>query len=298
MRPQFPQARVENRTDARGQGPAPAPRAPRAGHGWYAHEARRALGIGAEVLGVRVPVPLFHGAVGLIAAATALLVAPQRVGTGAAVALDLLLAVCAVGAVLYYDRVLCPPAARPGIAATLLPGAALLALFIVIAGGVAPVLVGVAVGLCAVVVGSVPHLDALRAAGRGGAGLRGLRELAGLAIVLPVCVLAAAPTVSIQVRTLVALVGWAAATHDLVRSQGGSWWRTLVASLGTGLAVAGLVTLIGRGGNQAGGAAALLLAGYGVRGVAAQALTGRRGAVLFEYAAFAVAGLGVLVTAR
>ena len=314
MRPQSPQADVENRTDARSWLSPSRPASPRAGHGWYAHEARRALGVSAEVLGVRVPLPFFHGAVGLIAASTAPLVAPQRVGAISAAALDLLLTVCAVGAILYYDRILCPAGARPGVEAAVLPSAALLALFIVVAGGVAPALVVVAIGVCALVVGGVPHIDALRAAGRQGAGLRGLRELAGLLIVVPVGVLAADPPVPVQVRVTVAFAGWAAASFDLLRSGAagsrqalppsigvrspGGWIASSVVSVGSGAAVAGLASLIRTGGAQTSGAAALLLAGYGVRGIAVQLARGRRGGVLLEYAAFAVAGLGILVTAR
>lgn len=274
--------------------PAPPP----SGHGWYAQEARRALGVGAEVLGVRVPLPFFHGAVGLLAAATATLVAPQRVGAISAAALDLLLAVCAVAAVLYYDRILCAEGARPGLEAAVLPGAALLALFIVVAGGVALPVVAVAIGVCALVVGGVPHLDALRAVGRSGVVLRSLRELAGLAIVVPVCVLAATPTVPAQVRAVVALAGWAAASVDLLRARATGRPATLLVSAGSGAAVAALALLTRAGGSQTGMAVALLLAGYGLRGMAVQVAAGRRGGVVLEYAAFALVGLGVLLTTR
>jgi len=244
-------------------------------------------------------VPVFTGLVGAAVAGTAVLVRPQQTGQPASALLDLLLAGLLALALAYHARLVCPPGARPGIAAAILPLAAVLSLGLVLDGTEQAVVGGITVAVTILVVALVPHLEAIAAAGLPpAASLRGARVLAGLAVAVPVCAAGAASGLSPLVRALLVLAGTGAAALDGMRAEGVRSGWAVPASVATAS-----VTAVGSLGaprvGQPVGAVALLLLWYGARGLLGQHRPGRRHALaLVEYGAFAAAAAAVLASAR
>ena len=281
---------MDKRTDFRA-GTEP----PRTGHAWYADEARQALGVSHDLLALpgRVPAPIFHAGVGMVVAGSALLARPQRVGYAGGIALDLLLAAVAAIALGYHARLVTPPESRPGAAAGILPAAALLSLALLLGGTGDAALSGVAVVVAATVIAGAPHLEALDAVDRQGPRLRLLRELAGFAVVLPVCVAGASASLSAPVRFAIVLVGAGAVVADTMRVERHPWRAVITGSISAGLATAaGSLVALGRG--QAPGAVGLLLVWYGARGLVAHVGRGRGALQLIEHGAFVAVGGAVL----
>lgn len=289
---------MDNRRSVRSEGPGPQ----RAGHAFYADQARRALGLGGALQQrlPDVPAPVFNALVGAAVALAAVLARPQAVGTRPGAILDGALAAVAGMALIYHDRVVCPPGVRPGAEAAVLPAAAMLGLAVSLAG-TSDVRVGaVAIAVAALVIAGAPHLNSLRKAGREGPVLRLVREAAGIVVLLPVLLAAAAPSLTTGARAGLVAGATAAVGFDALRTDRVPVRRTLLATALLALLCAAAVPLAARSTAQTAVGAALLVLWYGLRGVAGQAAAreAERGA-LVEYAAFAVgaaAALGVLAT--
>jgi hypothetical protein len=285
---------VDNRTGIR----PPERRA--GGHAFHAQQARRALGIHLDHPLARLRTPFFHFVIGALVAGMAVLARPQRVGVPLAAGLDAVLAVLGVAAVFTYDRLFCPPEARPGLESGALPTAALMGEAIVLAGTTDVQLWVPAVVVAALVIAAAPHLSAMRAMGRDGALLRLAGDAAGVAVMVPV-VIAACSSANGVVRGMVVAVGSFLTVVDAVHTERAARLRVLLGALVVALAVSLSIIPATQGGGQVPAAGAILLVlWYGLRGIAVAAGAARlsRG-VLAEYGAFvAVAAALLSTTAR
>jgi hypothetical protein len=283
--------------------PEPQPDTRSTGHAYYADQARRALGVTRELrILPRVPAPVFHGMVGVGVAAMAVLARPQIVGARRGVILDLLLAAVTALAIVYYDRLVCPPGARPGLEAGLLPAAALLSEAVVLASTDDAGAVVAAVPLAAMVMAVTPHLRALRAAGQEGWLQRLLGELIRVVVLLPVCLVGASSLVTWQRLALVA-AGAGAVAYDALSAgdepRHVARLRLLAGALLTGGAVAVAAVFAGTSSSQPGAAAGLLAIWHGAQGIVGHLGVNQvqRWAAL-EYAAFVAAGAVALQFSR
>jgi len=289
---------VDNRTGFRppgsggSAGPPPPPRRA-GGHAFYAEQARRALGIDHEGPLAELRAPIFHFVVGALVAGIAVLARPQQVGLGLGIGLDVLLMGLASLALLAFDRLTCPPEARPGLEGGALPTAALLAEAVVLAGTDQKPLWIPAVVVAALVIAAAPHLSAMRIAGRDTAWLRVARDAAGVATLGPALIAGCSSALG-PVRGFIIAAGTFLTVVDALHTERAPRVRSLVIALVVAVLVSGSVVLATRGG-QAIGAASLLVLWYGLRGWAVTAAVprGRRSlGALAEYGIFvAIAGL-------
>lgn len=285
---------MDNRTGIR----PPERRA--AGHAFHAQQARRALGIHLDRPLAQLRTPFFHFVIGALVAGMAVLARPQRVGVSLGAGLDAVLAALAVVAVFTYDRLFCPPEARPGIEGGALPIAALLGESIVLAGTTEASLWIPAVVVAALVIAVSPHLTAMRALGRDGALLRLAGDAAGVAVMVPVVIAASSPAWGVA-RGLVLAAGAFLTVVDAVHTERAARLRVVLAALGVALATSlSIIPATSGGGQGAAAGAILLVLWYGLRGIAVAGGTAKlsRG-VLAEYGAFvAVAAALLTSTAR
>jgi hypothetical protein len=291
--PRFPQPAVDNRTGIR----PPEPRA--GGHAFHAQQARRALGISLDGPLAQLRTPFFHFLIGALVAGMAVLARPQRVGVPLGAGLDFVLAVLGVVAVFTYDRLFCPPEAKPGLEGGALPTAALLGEAIALAGTSDAQLWVPAVVVAALVIAAAPHLSAMRALGRDGAPLRLAGDAAGVAVMIPVVIAAVSPANGV-VRGLVLACGSFLTVVDAVHTERATRLRVLLAAFGVALATSLSIIPATAGGAVPGAGAILLVLWYGLRGIAVAGGTAKlsRG-VLAEYGAFvAVAAALLSTTAR
>ena len=272
------------------------------GHAFYAAEARAALGIAPWISATRlpdVPAPLFQGVVALLTSGLVVLVRPQAVGVVAASILDGALVVLCCVAILFHARLVGTPGARPGLEITALPAAALVALEVAVAGTGWVVAGAVAVALTAAVVVLVPHLDALRLAGRDGLGIRLGLDLAGILVAVPYALVGASTAWWWGGRAALAGAGCGAICFDTLRLDLSSTRRALAGALGIALVIAALTPAASRAVTQAAGATSLLLLWYGLRGLAMTLLPGKPArAPVIEYSAFGVAAVATLLLSR
>jgi hypothetical protein len=237
--------------------------------------------------------PIFHFVVGALVAGIAVLARPQQVGLALGIGLDVVLMGLASLALLAFDRLTCPPEARPGLEGGALPTAALLAEAIVLAGTDQKQLWIPAVVVAAVVIAAAPHLSAMRIAGRDDAWLRVARDAAGVATLGPVLIAGCSSALG-PVRGFMLAAGSFLTVVDALHTERAPRARGLVIAGVVAAVVAGSVIPATRGG-QAVAAATLLVLWYGLRGLAVVVATWRRswrslGAVA-EYGSFvAVAG--------
>lgn len=290
--PQFPQPAVDNRTGIR-----PPERGGGRGHAFYADQARRALGIQLHGPLAELSTPIFHFLIGGLVAGIAVLARPQRVGLGLGIGLDVVLALLSVAALLAYDRLFCPPEARPGLAGGALPTAALLAEAVVLAGTNDARLWVPAVVIAVVVVAAAPHLSALRLAGRDDAWLRLSRDAAGVAVMVPVLIAGCSPAAG-PVRGVIVAAGGFLTTVDAVHAERAGRRRGVVAAFLVGLAVACCLVPATRGAQVPAAGGILLVLWYGLRGIAASVCAPRVSrAAVAEYGVFVVAAAVLLSTA-
>ncbi len=280
---------MDNRTAIRQR-----PAARRGGHAFYADQARRALGVQADGALAQLRAPIFHFVVGALVAGIAVLARPQRVGLGFGIGLDVLLTGLASLALLAFDRLTCPPEARPGLEGGALPTAALLAEALVLAGTDEKRLWVPAVVVAALVIAAAPHLSAMRIAGNDSAWLRVARDAAGVAVLAPVLIAAGSSAFG-PLRGFLLFAGCSLTVLDALHTERASRVRTLVGAAVVGVLVAGSVVPATRGG-QAVAATTLLVLWYGLRGLAVTALgplgLRRSRGALAEYGLFvAIAGL-------
>jgi len=286
---------VDNRTGFRPPGGPSGPTPPRraGGHAFYAEQARRALGIDHDGALAELRAPIFHFVVGALVAGIAVLARPQQVGLGLGIALDVLLMGLASLALLAFDRLTCPPEARPGVEGGALPTAALLAESVVLAGTDLKALWIPAAVLAALVIAAAPHLSAMRIAGRDSPWLRVARDAAGVATLGPVLIAGCSSALG-PVRGFIIAAGTFLTVVDALHTERAARVRTIVIAAVVAVLVSGSVVPATRAG-QAIGAASLLVLWYGLRGLAAVAAVwrGRRSlGALAEYGLFvAIAGL-------
>jgi hypothetical protein len=268
------------------------------GHAFYAEQARRALGLQLEGPLAELRAPIFHFVIGAVVAGVAVLARPQLVGLGLGIGLDLLLTGLASLALLAFDRLTCPPEARPGLEGGALPTAALLAEAIVLAGTDEKRLWIPAAVVAAVVIAVAPHLSAMRIAGSDRAWLRVARDAAGVAVLGPVLI-AGCSTAPAVLRGFLLASGAFLTVVDAVHTERVPRLRGLVAAALVAATVAGSVVPAQRGG-QAAAAAMLLVLWYGLRGVAVILAGSRRSrGALAEYGLFvAIAGTLMGTVAR
>lgn len=285
---------MDNRTGFRPPSGSPQPPRRAGGHAFYAEQARRALGVDREGPLAELRAPIFHFVIGALVAGVAVLARPQRVGLGLGIGLDILLMGLASLALLTFDRLTCPPEARPGLEGGALPTAALLAEAVVLAGTEDQKLWIPAVVVAALVIAAAPHLSALRIAGRDGAWVRVARDAAGVAVLGPVLI-AGNSTAYGPVRGFILWAGAFLTVVDALHTEHAPRLPTLIVSAMAGGAVAGCVVPAGHAG-QAAAAATLLVLWYGLRGLAAAVSARRRSAGAIAEYGFFVAVAGALLT--
>lgn len=274
---------MDNRTGFRPADPVRLQRNVR-GHAVYADMARRALGVELHGPLAELRAPLFHFVIGALVAGIAVLGRPQQVGVALGIAIDALLAVLASLALLVFDRLFCPPEARPGPAGGALPTAALLAEAVVLAGTQQKALWVPAAVVAALVIAGAPHLSAMALAGREAGLLRVARDAAGVAAMWPVLI-AGTSSVFGPLRGAILAAGAFLTVVDALHTERAALGRTLLAAASVAAAVGGALVPADHSG-QAVAAATLLVLWYGLRGWAVTAVGRWSWSALLEYGVF------------
>ncbi|MBJ7609556.1 MAG: hypothetical protein JF887_09045 [Candidatus Dormibacteraeota bacterium] len=268
----------------------------RRGNAFYAESARSALGLRAEVHTLSdVPLPLVHTALGAAVCAVVAALRPQVLGLRGTVIICGSLAIATALTLTLYDRLVYGRDLRHAMAATFLPVAAIAA-FVVVLGSNGDLRLRVAAGaVAALVIGGIPHLGGLRAAGREGTVARLMRDGAGIAVLAPLLLasfgggLATSGSLGLC-GCGVLLVSADALLTEEVRGR----VAVTAAAVISGLLCAALVLLpvSGRGTIRAG---LLLVVWYGLRGLAAALLArGTSRALIAEYGAFVIAAASAI----
>jgi Protein of unknown function (DUF5656) len=285
---------VDNRTGIRPPSETQEARDRGRGHAFYAAQARRALGVQLHSPLGELRTPIFHFVIGVLVAGIAVMARPDRVGVWLGIGLDVVLALLGVAALMTYDRLFCPPEARPGLEGGALPTAALLGEAVVLAGTSAAGLWVPAVVLAAVVIAAAPHLSSRRLAGHDEAWLRLARDAAGVAVMVPAVILGLSSAPG-PVRGFVVWAAAALTTVDAVHTEQGGRRRGLVASFLVGAVVAGCLVPATRGAQVTAAGGLLLVLWYGLRGLAVASTGSRLSRVaVAEYGVF-VAAAGTLL---
>lgn len=271
----------------------------RRGHGYLADQARSALGITGEVrVLAEIPLPMVHTAFGLAVAAAEVLLRPEAVGLGRSAAADAGLAVLTALVLVAYDFLIYPGDSRPGPVGTALPMAAVLSFGTLLAIAVLPLPIRIAGGvIAAVVVGGVPQLAGRRALGREGWFTRLIRDVSGIAVLAPVLLGGASPTLPIDLRLTAVVAVVFLVSLDSLRTERLSIRLTILFALMVAAVVLGGAAVVGATEAHAGMRAAILLVlWYGARGVAG-AVGGplRHRGVIAEYAVFVVAAIAGVI---
>jgi hypothetical protein len=272
-----------------------APRRSR-GNAFYAESARAALGLGGEVHSLAdVPLPLVHTALGIAVCAVVAALRPQVLGLRISVIVCGSLAMATALALTLYDSLVYGRDLRHALAATALPVAAIAA-FVAVLGGTGELALRAPAGLiAALVIGGIPHLGGLRAAGREGTATRLLRDGAGIAVLAPLLLAAFdGPLSSAASAALcgagVFLVSADALLTEELRGRAAAAGAAVLAGI-----MAGLVFVLPATGRDTIRAALVLILWYGLRGLIAATLSrGSRGALVAEYAVFVVGAAGVI----
>lgn len=245
-----------------------------------------------------VPLPLVHTALGIAVCAVVAALRPQVLGLRGSVIVCGSLALATALALTLYDHLVYGRDLRHALAATGLPVAAIAA-FVVVLGGTGELLLRAPAGLiAALVIGGIPHLGGLRAAGREGTATRLLRDGAGIAVLAPLLLAAYDGPLTTAASAALAGSGVVLVSADALLTEE---LRGSVAVAGAALLaaiMAGLVFVLPLTGRDTVRAALLLVAWYGLRGLVAATLSrGSRGALIVEYGVFVVAA-AALITVR
>jgi hypothetical protein len=270
----------------------------RRGNAFYAESARAALGIGGEVHSLAdVPLPLVHTALGMAVCAVVAALRPQVLGLRLSLILCGSLALTTALTLTLYDRFVYGRDLRHALAATGLPVAAIAA-FVVVLAGTGDLALRVPAGLvAALVIGGIPHLGGLRAAGREGTATRLLRDAAGVVVLAPLLLAAFDGSLSTAASAGlcgggVLLVSADALLTEELRGRVAVGWAVVIAAIMTGLVFALPTT-----GRDTVRAALLLVLWYGLRGLVAALLgRGSRRALLVEYGVFVGVAAAVIAT--
>jgi len=275
---------VDNRTGFR-----------RRGHGYLADQARNALGITGEVrVLAEIPLPMVHTAFGLAVVAAEVLLRPEAVGLNRSAAADAALAIVTGLVLVAYDLLIYPSDSRPGPVGTALPMAAVLSFGTLLAIAVLPLPIRITGGvIAAVVIGGVPQLAGRRALGKEGWFTRLTRDVSGIAVLAPVLIGGASPTLPLRLRLVAVVAVVFLVSLDSLRTERLSIRLTILFALLVASLVVGGAAVVGANSAHAGLRAAILLVlWYGARGVAG-ALGGphRRRGLIAEYAVFVLAAM-------
>ena len=271
----------------------------RRGHGYLADQARSALGITGEVrVLAEIPLPMVHTAFGLAVAAAEVLLRPEAVGLDRSAAADAGLAILTGLVLVAYDFLIYPSDSRPGPVGTALPMAAVLSFGTLLAIAVLPLPIRIAGGMiAAVVIGGVPRLAGRRALGKEGWFTRLVRDVSGIAVLAPVLLGGASPTLPLRLRLAAVVAVVFLVSLDSLRTERLSIRLTILFALLVAAIVLGGSAVVGANSAHTGlRAAVLLVLWYGARGVAG-AVGGplRRPGLVAEYAVFVVAaGAGLI----
>jgi hypothetical protein len=270
----------------------------RRGNAFYAESARAALGLRTEVHSLSdLPLPIVHTALGIAVCAVVSALRPQVLGLRTSVIAVGSLAVATALTLTLYDRLVYGRDLRHALAATFLPVAAIAA-FVVVLGGTGDLSLRVPAGaVTALVIGGIPHLGGLRAAGREGTTTRLLRDGAGIAVLAPL--LLAAFGGGLATSSSLALCGCGVllvSADALLTEEVAGRIAIAAAVLIAGILCGALYILpaAGRGTIRAG----LLLVGwYGLRGLMVALLSQhRQRALILEYGAFVLAAAAAIAT--
>ena len=267
----------------------------RRGHGYLADQARNALGITGEVrVLAEIPLPMVHTAFGLAVVAAEVLLRPEAVGLNRSAAADAALAIVTGLILVAYDLLIYPSDSRPGPVGTALPMAAVLSFGTLLAIAVLPLPIRIAGGvIAAVVIGGVPQLAGRRALGKEGWFTRLTRDVSGIAVLAPVLIGGASPTLPLRLRLVAVVAVVFLVSLDSLRTERLSIRLTILFALLVASLVVGGAAVVGANSAHAGLRAAILLVlWYGARGVAG-ALGGphRRRGLIAEYAVFVLAAM-------
>lgn len=272
----------------------PPPR--RRGNAFYADSARAALGIGGEVHSLAdVPLPLVHTALGVAVCAVVAALRPQVLGLRTSVIVCGSLALLTALTLTLYDRVVYGRDLRHAVAATGLPMAAIGA-FVAVLAGTGDLLLRLPAGLVAsLVVGGIPHLGGLRAAGREGTMARLLRDGAGVVVLAPL--LLAAYDGNLSKGAAAALAGGSVllVSADALLTEELHGRVAVAGALLIAAVMAGLVFALPANGRDTVRAGLLLVVWYGLRGLVAALLSRRRDrGLVIEYGLFVLVAAGVI----
>ena len=267
----------------------------RRGHGYLADQARNALGITGEVrVLAEIPLPMVHTAFGLAVVAAEVLLRPEAVGLNRSAAADAALAIVTGLVLVAYDLLIYPSDSRPGPVGTALPMAAVLSFGTLLAIAVLPLPIRITGGvIAAVVIGGVPQLAGRRALGKEGWFTRLTRDVSGIAVLAPVLIGGASPTLPLRLRLVAVVAVVFLVSLDSLRTERLSIRLTILFALLVASLVVGGAAVVGANSAHAGLRAAILLVlWYGARGVAG-ALGGphRRRGLIAEYAVFVLAAM-------
>jgi hypothetical protein len=271
----------------------PGPR--RRGNAFYAESARAALRPGEVHTLADVPLPLVHTALGMAVCAVVAALRPQVVGLRTSVTACGSIAVATALTLTLYDRLVYGRDLRHALAATGLPMAAIAA-FVVVLAGTGELSLRIPAGIIAVlVIGGIPHLGGLRAAGREGTATRLLRDAAGIAVLAPLLLAAAAGGLSAGASAGLAGAGVLLVSADALLTEELRGSVAVAGAVVIGAILAGTVMVLPAAGRGTVRAGLLLLLWYGLRGLAAVLLGGnRRGVLVTEYGVFVVAAAAAI----
>jgi hypothetical protein len=269
------------------------------GNAFYAESARAALGIGSEVHSLAdVPLPLVHTALGVAVCAVVAALRPQLLGLRASVTVCGSLAMATAVTLILYDRLVYGRDLRHAIAATFLPVAAIAA-FVAVLASTGDLVLRVPAGfIAALVIGGIPHLGGLRAAGREGTRARLVRDAAGVVVLAPLLLAAFDGPLSRAASAglcggSVLLVSADALLTEELRGRVAVAGAIVIAAM-----ITGLVFVLPVAGRDTIRAALLLVVWYGVRGLVAALLgADRRRGLVAEYTVFVV-GAGAVIAER
>jgi len=237
-----------------------------------------------------VPLPLVHTALGMAVCAVVAALRPQVLGLRTSVIICGSLAIATALTLTLYDRLVYGRGLGHALAATGLPVAAIAA-FVVVLAGTGDLSLRIPAGVvAALVIGGIPHLGGLRAAGREGTATRLLRDGAGIVVLAPLLAAAFGGALSTGASAAVAGGGVLLVSADALLTEELHGRVAMAGAVGIAAVLAAAVVVLppaGRGNVRAG---LLLILWYGLRGLAAMVLSrSRRRELVVEYGIFVLA---------
>lgn len=270
----------------------------RRGNAFYAESARAALGLRTEVKALSdVPLPLVHTALGIAVCAVTAALRPQVLGLRSTVIATGSLAIATALTLTLYDRLVYGRRLRHAVAATFLPVAAIAA-FVVVLGSTGDLALRVPAGvITALVIGGIPHLGGLRAAGREGTVARLLRDGTGIVVLAPLLLAAFGGGLATSSSLALCGCGVMLVSADALLTEELNGLVAIAAAAVIAAILSELLLILpaaGRGSIRAG---LLLVLWYGLRGLAGALLSrGRSRAMVVEYLVFVLVASGAIAT--